>query len=929
VFSPKKFSAAAIASIGGDLWGYLEGGHDHSDYYLAADGTPTSGRVELHGRLFDRLGVTKLDRVAFERLAAGCHPQTAERLVQTSHVPTSSVSPDGKPIVEGGFHVPGIDCNLSPPKSVSALLPFQSPKGRAELEEAHLAAVQATMAEVEARVAMCRPTVNGEQVHAPGELGIAVFTHHTSRPSPEVAAQPGRPPDPQLHSHAFLFNLAWCQGRFLAVDSKPLLKFASTAEAIYTCELAVQLERLGYRLQWQQTRRGPTFEVEGVDRRVVELFSSRHRHIRQLAAQFQALRGRPPTPVERRHLAARDRAAKTSACHAPHWPAYHQLLHDQGLPEPTPHRQRQTRYPAPLAEREAAVRARLLGHDGLTRHDATFDPTSVTKATFQAAAGLLNVAEARRFLERFLEGADLVPIATPAGPRLTTQTLLDQEQAILAIAHAKAHTPATAPSPALVDQAAAEIEAEAGYQLSDEQQAALEHLCASVGWASLEGHAGTGKTTTVRAVVGAYQHNHQPLILVSTAADTAHRTAHQLGLARGYTIEAFTHAVHAGTIRPTPRTVVIVEEAAMVDTPRMHRLLQAAGPSIIRTLGDPEQAQPVGPGGWHQQADHVIGGHAELTHIIRQRDPDDRAVCQAIRQGHAAQALANLHRRGRLHLAPNPQTAIKEIVHAWDHHRRQYGLDQVKIVTDTDNHTIDTLNTLCQAKRLAAGELHGPPVEITDQPTGRHERLYAGDRICFTRPYHHHGVHIANGTCATVLAVDAEQGSVTIGRKKGQSLMVNPDDDAAQAIRLTYAAHALKLQGGQAAAVLVLPGSWQTSRESAYSMLTRCVDEVHVFIDIDSQSTGAYHDMHPAQALAERWTTEAKKFPASSDPDSAGRWTDWPPSTGPQLASRAQYLRAAEHGHIGEPTDDYSSVLRTTSPNRQPADDLEISSVID
>jgi hypothetical protein len=717
-------------------------------------------------------------------------------------------------------------------------------------------------------VPLCRPTVNGEQVHAPGELGIAVFTHHTSRPSPEVAAHPGRPPDPQLHSHAFLFNLAWCQGRFLAVDSKPLLRFASTAEAIYTCELAAQLQQLGYRLRWQPTRHGPTLELEGVDPRVIDLFSSRHRHIRQLADQFQAARGRPPTPIERRHLAARDRAPKTTACHAPHWPAYRQVLRDLDLPEPAPHRHRHPPELAPLNVREAAVRARLLAPDGLTRNDATFDPASLTKTAFQAAAGLLNVAEARRFLERFLAGVDLVPVATPAGPRLTTQALLDQERAILTTARAKARTTAAAPAPALVERTATQIEARAGYRLSDEQRAALEHLCAPTGWASLQGHAGTGKTTAVRAVVRAYQHNHQPVYLVSTAADTAHRTASELGLQRGYTIEAFTHAVHTGTIHPTSRTVVIVEEAAMVDTPRMYRLLKAAGPAIIRTLGDPEQAQPVGPGGWHQQVDSVIGGHAELTHVIRQRDPDDRAVCQAIRQGNAAWALDNLHRRGRLHLAPDHSTSIKEIVHAWDQHRRRHGLDQVKIVTDTDNATIDTLNTLCQAKRLAASELHGPSIEIHDQLTGRHEQLYAGDRICFIRPCRHQGTYIANGTRAEVLHVDPGSGRLTIACDNGPTLTIRRGLDAAQPLRLAYAGHALKLQGGQANIVLVLPGSWQTSRQSGYSMLTRCVDEVHVFLEAQTRS-GPPHHRNLVQSLADRWTTDGRKLTASCDADLA------------------------------------------------------------
>src|SRR6266545_2233315 len=246
MFTPRKFDPVAVGGLG-RLWGYLQGGHEHADYYLARDGTPTQARVELHGRLFARLGLERLDRRAFERLAAGCQPLTGERLIKTSHALRRDRA-TGELVMRGGAHVPGIDCNLSPPKSVSAA-------DRAALETAHLAAVRVTVREVEERVAACRPTIDGEQVHTPGELGMASFTHHTSRPSPEVDAEVGRPPDPQLHSHVFVFNLAWCEptpgsGRFLAVNSRPIFQFGATAEAIYSCELAAQLQRLGYRLDW-------------------------------------------------------------------------------------------------------------------------------------------------------------------------------------------------------------------------------------------------------------------------------------------------------------------------------------------------------------------------------------------------------------------------------------------------------------------------------------------------------------------------------------------------------------------------------------------------------------------------------------------------------------------------------------------------------
>ncbi len=582
---------------------------------------------------------------------------------------------------------------------------------------------------------------------------------------------------------------------------------------------------------------------------------------------FQARRGRPPTLRERGQLAAAGRAPKTAACHAPHWPAYHAvLLRRRGLHPPGVARHRRPAAGVPLAEREAAVRARLLGPDGLTRSDATFDQAHLTKSAFQAAAGLLDAAEARGFLARFVAGADLVLVATPEGPRLTTARLLAQERRIVQIAAAKASTRALAPRSELVAQMI-EQRMPGGVALSGEQQAALGWLARPVGWAALEGLAGTGKTTLLRPLVRAYRANFQPVVVVATAAETARRTARELGLDRGWTVEAFTRAVHHGQLRPTPDWVVLVEEAAMMDTPRMAALLEAAGPASIRTLGDPEQAQAVGAGGWHRLVDPVIGGHAELVTVVRQRDEHDREVCRRLRQGHAPQALADLAARDRLHLAADRSGAVKELVYAWDRHRHARGLAGVAIVTDTDNHTVDTLNALCQQRRLAAAELTGPGVAVTDRVTGRDERLYAGDRVRFIRPFIAGDLarsYVANGTGGQVTFVDLDQGVVAVACDDRRTVTLRPAvHEEAQPLRLGYAGHALKLQGGQAPVVLVLAGGWQTSRQSAYSMATRCVEELHVYLDTQTQQTGPYRDADPVQALGERWTHNAPKRAAS------------------------------------------------------------------
>jgi len=274
---------------------------------------------------------------------------------------------------------------------------------------------------------------------------------------------------------------------------------------------------------------------------------------------------------------------------------------------------------------------------------------------------------------------------------------------------------------------------------------------------------------------------------------------------------------------------------------------------------------------------------------VRQRDPEDREACRLVRQGHADQALANLHARGRVHLVPHGSTAVKEVVYAWNVHRLQRGLNQVKIVTDTSNATIDVLNSLCQAKRLAAGELYGPAVELVDRQTGRRERLYAGDRVCFIRPHSADGEHVPNGTTGRVLAVDAEQERVLVACDDGPCIPVEPtSNEWAQPLRLAYAGHALRLQGGQAQVVLVLPGAGQTSRQSAYSMLTRCQEQVHVFVDRDSQCTGPYADDDPLTALAQRWTRDARKTAVSDQLEMHAGEPDEP-------ALCAHAVPAAEH----------------------------------
>jgi hypothetical protein len=46
-------------------------------------------------------------------------------------------------------------------------------------------------------------------------------------------------------------------------------------------------------------------------------------------------------------------------------------------------------------------------------------------------------------------------------------------------------------------------------------------------------------------------------------------------------------------------------------------------------------------------------------------------------------------------------------------------------------------------------------------------------------------------------------------------------------------------------------------------MVTRCVEELHVYVDAETQQTGPHRDNNPIQALGDRWTRNAGKIAAT------------------------------------------------------------------
>lgn len=146
-------------------------------------------------------------------------------------------------------------------------------------------------------------------------LVAAAFTHRDSRAG-----------DPDLHTHVAVANkVQTLAGKWLSIDGRVLFKAKVTASETYNTALEHHLtDRLGVRFTERPNpdpRKRPVREIVGVDPALNERWSARRKVILvrqgQLAGRFQQDHGRPPTPVEALQLAQQATLETRNAKHEP------------------------------------------------------------------------------------------------------------------------------------------------------------------------------------------------------------------------------------------------------------------------------------------------------------------------------------------------------------------------------------------------------------------------------------------------------------------------------------------------------------------------------------------------------------------------------------------------------------------------------------
>jgi hypothetical protein len=267
-----------------------------------------------------------------------------------------------------------------------------------------------------------------------------------------------------------------------------------------------------------------------------------------------------------------------------------------------------------------------------------------------------------------------------------------------------------------------------------------------------------------------------------------------------------------------PRDVLVIDEAGMIGTRQMERVLseaERAGAKVV-LVGDAEQLQAIEAGAAFRALAERHGA-AEINEVRRQHEDWQRDATRALATGRTGEAIHAYEQHGMVHAAETREAARAELIDTWDAQRRA-DPDKTRIILTHTNAEVRDLNQAARDRLRDAGEL-GQDVRISAERGARD--FASGDRIMFLK--NERGMGVKNGTLGKVERVSPD--SMAVRLDDGRQVAFDLKDYAH--VDHGYAATIHKSQGVTVdqGHVLATPGM---DRHSAYVALSRHRDGVQL-----------------------------------------------------------------------------------------------------
>jgi Ti-type conjugative transfer relaxase TraA len=453
--------------------------------------------------------------------------------------------------------------------------------------------------------------------------------------------------------------------------------------------------------------------------------------------------------------------------------------------------------------------------DAITRQQATFTTRDLAMFVHRHSDGKEQFDSAMAAVKVLPE---LVALGTDGrgDERFTSRDMIDTEQRLERAADGLAGMERHGVAGTHVDRALAAAEGR-GLNLSAEQRGALEHVTDKDGLASVVGYAGTGKSAMLGVAREAWEGAGYQVRGAALSGIAAENLEAGSGIA-SRTIASLEYQWEQGRELLGPRDVLVIDEAGMIGTRQMERVLSAAqdaGAKVV-LVGDPEQLQVIEAGASFR-ALAERHGWAEITDIRRQREDWQRDATKALATGRTGEAIHVYEAHGMVAAADTREQARAELVDRWDV-QRLADRTQTRIILTHTNAEVHDLNEAARDRLRGAGEL-GADVRVSAERGAR--EFASGDRIMFLK--NERGMGVKNGTLGQIEQVSPDRMAVRLD--DGRAVAFDLKDYAH--VDHGYAATIHKSQGVTVdrAHVLATPGM---DRHSAYVALSRHRDGVQL-----------------------------------------------------------------------------------------------------
>jgi AAA domain len=373
------------------------------------------------------------------------------------------------------------------------------------------------------------------------------------------------------------------------------------------------------------------------------------------------------------------------------------------------------------------------------------------------------------------------------------------------------------------------------------------------GVALVVGRAGSGKTWALGLARQAFElDGYQVLGAAPTGIATVGLA--EEGFTDARTVDRLLLDLAKGPAELDERSVLVVDEAAMVPTRKLAPLLSHAERAGVKMVlvGDDRQFAPIAAGGGFRALRLRLGA-SELTVNRRQVEAWEQRAIDDVRAGRIEQAIAAYAEHDRIRAFEARDDRDRALVSDW---WQAHEAGQQPVIYAHRRAQVDQLNGVCQRLRAEHGQL-GP------------ERLVVGDRTFAVGDVVVMGANapdrlgIVNGTTAVIVGLDLPGRAMTVRtledqpprtvRLPGWYLDAQVRPGQSRRVDLAYARTDMRSQGRtEQRALLAIDGT--EDMQGGYVQLSRSKQRTDLYLTVGPEPLGPDEERpHPSREL---WAPE-------------------------------------------------------------------------